>query len=382
MNSFESIFKNNSVDPNLNAIFSRKSEVVCIKPKTKPKSYSLNKANEEIIQDFVSDDNDDEMLESDDDLEKKTNSSGRSNLFKKKSDHETEERTVFVGNLSCDCKKEELLRIFKSYGKIESVRFRNVVPEDLTKPKKFAFITKQQHPNKKTINAFVRFGSIDAATQAASEVNGMEYKSLHLRVDIANKSKVHDNRRSLFLGGLAFDINDEEVYEHFQSCGPIEYVRIIRDNKTGIGKGFGYVQFKTSDTVSLGLKMDGTLMNDRKIRVNRCVKKLKPKKEENNTASFSKGNIKTSKTGRFNNDKSEDNLNSNKKVKTKPRHRNRDNDQKHQDNQPKNMENPPKSSFAKTRIERPKDSKKKTKKKSFKKRHISTNNKNRFKFNI
>ena len=52
-------------------------------------------------------------------------------------------------------------------------------------------------------------------------------------------------------------------------------MRIIRDNKTGIGKGFGYVQFKTSDTVALGLKLNGTVLNERKIRVNRCVKKEK-----------------------------------------------------------------------------------------------------------
>jgi hypothetical protein len=32
----------------------------------------------------------------------------------------------------------------------------------------------------------------------------MEYKSLHLRVDIAAKSKEHDNKRSVFLGGLPF----------------------------------------------------------------------------------------------------------------------------------------------------------------------------------
>ena len=101
----------------------------------------------------------------------------------------------------------------------------------------------------------------------------MEYKSLHLRVDIANKSKAHDNKRSLFLGALPFDLADEDVYAHFASCGPIEYVRIIRDNKTGIGKGFGYVQFKTSDTVALGLKLDGSVLNERKIRVSRCVRK-------------------------------------------------------------------------------------------------------------
>lgn len=48
---------------------------------------------------------------------------------------------------------------------------------------------------------------------------------------------------------------------------------MIRDNKTGIGKGFGYVQFKETDSVSLGLKMNGSSLNDRKIRVTRCVKK-------------------------------------------------------------------------------------------------------------
>lgn len=33
------------------------------------------------------------------------------------------------------------MKIFKPYGKIDSVRFRNIVPEDLTKTKKYAFIT-------------------------------------------------------------------------------------------------------------------------------------------------------------------------------------------------------------------------------------------------
>jgi nucleolar protein 12 len=119
----------------------------------------------------------------------------------------------------------------------------------------------------------------------------MEFKSLHLRVDIAEKPKNHDNKRALFLGGLPFDITDEDVYNHFSNCGPIEAVRIIRyffnshhyfqdayklkfnfrDNKTGIGKGFGYVTFTTSDTVSLALKLDGKELKERKIRVKRCT---------------------------------------------------------------------------------------------------------------
>ena len=46
------------------------------------------------------------------------------------------------------------------------------------------------------------------------------------------------------MGNLAFDVQDEDVYQHFAPCGEIEFVRIVRDKRTNIGKGFGYVQFK------------------------------------------------------------------------------------------------------------------------------------------
>ena len=34
--------------------------------------------------------------------------------------------------------------------------------------------------------------------------NTTEFRSHHLRVDLATQSKVHDNKRSVFLGGLPF----------------------------------------------------------------------------------------------------------------------------------------------------------------------------------
>ena len=48
----------------------------------------------------------------------------------------------------------------------------------------------------------------------------------------------------MFVGNLPFDVQDEDLYSHFSRCGEIEFVRIVRDKKTNIGKGFGYVQFK------------------------------------------------------------------------------------------------------------------------------------------
>lgn len=44
-------------------------------------------------------------------------------------------------------------------------------------------------------------------------------------------------------------------------------MRIIRDNQTGVGKGFGYVNFKSEDAVALALELDGTTILNREVRV-------------------------------------------------------------------------------------------------------------------
>lgn len=40
------------------------------------------------------------------------------------------------------------------------------------------------------------------------------------------------------------EIQDDDLWSAFEDCGVIDSVRVIRDEKTGIGKGFGYVNFK------------------------------------------------------------------------------------------------------------------------------------------
>jgi len=42
------------------------------------------------------------------------------------------------------------------------------------------------------------------------------------------------------------DIQEDEIWEFFKECGIISSVRIVRDNATGVSKGFGYVDFEVS----------------------------------------------------------------------------------------------------------------------------------------
>ena len=42
------------------------------------------------------------------------------------------------------------------------------------------------------------------------------------------------------------DIEEEAVRGHFADCGTIDNVRIVRDAKTSLGKGFCYISFNVS----------------------------------------------------------------------------------------------------------------------------------------
>ncbi|KAG0745801.1 hypothetical protein G6F57_008581 [Rhizopus arrhizus] len=202
---------------------------------------------------------------------------------------EKEQRTVFLGNVPVACIEKggykQLKSKFKECGKIESIRFRSVAfsePMD----RKSAFLARKLHSSRDVLNAYIVFEQKESVAKAV-ELNGTVFMDKHVRVDSAVNNKVHDRKRSVFLGGLPFDAEEEELWEHFKECGQIEFVRIIRDAKTNVGKGFGYVQFKERDDVDAALANEKKFRNKTKIRVQRCkipvseggVPDKKPKKK-------------------------------------------------------------------------------------------------------
>ena len=64
--------------------------------------------------------------------------------------------------------------------------------------------------------------------------------------------------KAIFLGNLHFKTHEDEIREAFKDCGEISDVRLVRDSSTGIGKGFGYVNFADRDSVETALSLNGT----------------------------------------------------------------------------------------------------------------------------
>ncbi|XP_033056210.1 RNA-binding protein 34 isoform X1 [Trachypithecus francoisi] len=171
------------------------------------------------------------------------------------------ERTVFVGNLPVTCNKK--------------------IPAEGTLSKKLAAIKRKIHPDQKNINAYVVFKEESAATQALKRNGAQIADGFRIRVDLASETSSRD-KRSVFVGNLPYKVAESAVEKHFLDCGSVMAVRIVRDQVTGVGKGFGYVLFENTDSVHLALKLNNSELMGRKLRVMRSVNKEKLKQQNSN----------------------------------------------------------------------------------------------------
>ena len=62
------------------------------------------------------------------------------------------------------------------------------------------------------------------------------------------------NKR-LFIAGLPFSSNDQDIKTHFSAAGVVTMVQIITDKMTGRSKGFGFVEFETEEMAANAVKM-------------------------------------------------------------------------------------------------------------------------------
>lgn len=178
------------------------------------------------------------------------------------------DRTVFVGNVPASCKKKHIKQLFKPFGSVENIRLRSIKVSPGDMPSKLARRTQRQLVEGSTFNAYVVLSSSSEAERSLS-LNGALFQGRHLRVDMtANNNDVMSQncQRSVFVGNLPFSADEEKLREVFSICGEIDNVRLIRDPKSGVGKGFGFITFTTKCGVIFALKKKAVL-DSRTLRV-------------------------------------------------------------------------------------------------------------------
>lgn len=215
---------------------------------------------------------------------------------------EVSKRTIFVGNFPADLKKKKLKQLFSEVGRVENLRFRSGMPEwawkDLKKkeeklkeaqkiekdfetpdnPHRVAYVVfSAEQPKSNPFFHLKGQAGAACARAAVSRYNAFLFSDHHLRVDMASNQDKLDNKRSVFVGNLPFSITDEEIWSHFlKKKLTVEAVRVVRDReKGGVCKGIAYVQFFSSEDIASALKLNGSLLEGRPIRVARSTRQKK-----------------------------------------------------------------------------------------------------------
>lgn len=225
-------------------------------------------------------------------------------------------RTVFLGNVSVEAitsksAKHSLMahlaaplaslsKLGKKPHSIESIRFRSTAYAGSI-PKKAAFALKDvMETTTKSTNAYVVYSTPAASRAAARALNGTVVLDRHLRADeVAHPMQV-DHKRCVFVGNLGF-VDDETAIKNaeaekgikgfsgkpqngdveeglwrtFAKAGAVESVRVVRDAKTRVGKGFAYVQFADDVAIEKALQFHDKKfppLLPRKLRVVRAKK--------------------------------------------------------------------------------------------------------------
>ena len=90
----------------------------------------------------------------------------------------------------------------------------------------------------------------------------------------------------LFVGGLPYSVNDDELQAAFAVAGTVASAKVITDRETGRSKGFGFVEFENDDEGKAAIEqLNGSDMGGRSI----SVSEARPK-EEGGRRNFSGGN--------------------------------------------------------------------------------------------
>ncbi len=73
----------------------------------------------------------------------------------------------------------------------------------------------------------------------------------------------------LFVGGLSWDVENEQLKAAFSRFGPLKESLVVTDRTTGRSRGFGFVVFENPVDAAVALRqMNGAELDGRTLRVN------------------------------------------------------------------------------------------------------------------
>jgi len=118
--------------------------------------------------------------------------------------------------------------------------------------------------------AKAEFDTVEEAQRAIQELDGVEHdgRSLAVRLLGEERKPPQPDGRTVFVGGLSWDTNDEGLRAFFEEAGEVSYSAVFMDRETGKPKGCGKVQFRSPDDAQRAVaELSGRELDGRELTV-------------------------------------------------------------------------------------------------------------------
>lgn len=175
---------------------------------------------------------------------------------------------IYVKNLDEEISHDEFTEMFSEFGSVTSCVLQ--VDEE-GKSRGFGFVNYEDH---------------EAAAAAVDKMNDKDVRGKQLYVSRAQKKnereedlrkqyeKVREEKLikyqgvNLYVKNLDDSIDDEKLRQEFAVCGVITSAKVMRDEKTDISKGFGFVCFSTPEEATKAVtEINGRMINGKPVYV-------------------------------------------------------------------------------------------------------------------
>ncbi len=75
-------------------------------------------------------------------------------------------------------------------------------------------------------------------------------------------------RKNIYVGGLPYAVDDDQLEEVFSEFGDVQSARVITDRMTGQSRGFGFVEMDEADATKAISALNGSQLGGRTLTVN------------------------------------------------------------------------------------------------------------------
>ena len=176
--------------------------------------------------------------------------------------NDKEKNTVYIKGIYKEIKENELKDFIKKKCPLIEYKDLRLVLDDNGKNKGFAFVDFNSDKEAKLF--------VDEMNKKNNDIK-LENSEINCALSLPPKMGKND-KRTLFINNLPFDVGKEEIKDAFGKYGHILDIRIIYNPVTGKPRGYGYVEFKDESSIDKIINSDKNfIIKKRKILVSKSI---------------------------------------------------------------------------------------------------------------